>query len=907
MTQTKPEDQLKPNSSSIFAKLFASFMGVSLVLILAAVALFYQFSLRLTEANLHSEFLDLQDHQVALFERAHLSPLKNTLSMLSISASIEKLGQVSANEKLLVRFAIEREFQQIIRLSGNNYLSVRYIDANGNEQVVVEGNRRVRDYRSLVSSSDRAGRFFRRLRDAETGDIQFCKPWRDSNEQLRFFAGIALSEPDVGGFGGIVLIETHLNEFANHINQLRFREHTVASLLLKHERSSTQDDDIHYVPIVLDDNIKPSILIRFEMPKAVLQNQVNAIAITALVALLLSLGAVLIVATMQARAISAPLRDLVAASRRVAQGVFEPIRFDSRYSELSELADSFNVMIEELRSSLQQLQADIQRRRAIEQDLSDHKNNLERLVEARTLEFRDLNYMFQLVLDTIPIRVFWKDTNLLYLGCNKYFANDAGFTSSEQLVGKSDYDMGWRDQADLYRADDRRVIESGEAQLYYEEPQTTPDGDTIWLRTSKIPLRDSSGQIIGVLGSYENITQRKQVELELENTRIEALRASEAKSMFLANMSHEIRTPMNAILGMMHLAIQSGLDPSQADYIRKAQYSAESLLRIINDILDFSKIEAGKLVLENKNFEVMAVIDNVINLTRLKAEEKGISIDIDVEQAIPDYLNGDPVRLGQILINLTSNAVKFSRDGGHVSIRVRLLEADADRVVLEFSITDQGIGMSEEQLDRLFQSFSQADASTSRQYGGTGLGLAISRQLTQMMGGDIHVQSEESVGSTFYFNVALKPADSNYVDAEMDARNDKTLQQAITRLAGARVLLVEDNDLNQELVRELLRYENIEVDSAENGQQALEALSQARYDLVLMDCQIPVMDGYEATRRIRMQPALQDLPVVALTANVMQEDISRALASGMNDHIGKPVDPYSMFITMAKWLKEHHD
>ncbi len=892
---------------TILRRLFANLMGVSLVLTLVAVFIFYQFSLRLHEASIRAEFVEFQARHVALFERAYLSPLKNTLAMMSISASIHNMERVSSNEQVLVRFDIEREFQQLIRLSGGNYASVRYVDAIGNERVVVSGNRRVRQYRNLLGNKDsdsaaNPSRLFRRLMEMKPGRIAFSDPQRRAEEHIGFFAGIALTEPDVGGFGGAVIIENDLGEFEQQTRELRFHDYSVADLILDGETAAQSTGDTSYSSITLAGEGSPRLQIRFTLPREIHESRLEIITWTAVAALFVSLVIVLLVATRQARSIASPLRDLVTASRRVASGVFEPIQYHAEYAELNELSDSFNIMTGKLQTTLDQLREDIVRRKQIEHDLQRHRDDLESLVEQRVQEIHELNNMIQLVLDTIPIRVFWKDLDLVYVGCNQHFAEDAGFATPQEIIGKTDYEMGWIEQAELYRQDDQSVIDSGELRLNYEEPQTTPDGEKIWLRTSKIPLRNTNGEIIGVLGSYENITERKQVEIELENTRIEALRANEAKSIFLANMSHEIRTPMNAIIGMMHLAMQSGLSPAQAEYIRKAKLSADNLLKIINDILDFSKIEAGKLILEEKNFQVSSVITNMVNLIKLKAEEQGIALNVDIAPDVPRFLNGDPLRLGQVLINLASNAVKFSRSGGQVDIQARLKSTDADSVEVEFAVIDQGIGMNEQQIARLFQSFSQADASTSREYGGTGLGLAISRQLTQLMGGDIGVQSEAGSGSRFFFSVRLKHADADYVEADEDNRDDSLLQQAIASLAGARVLLVEDNELNQELVQELLSYEGISVVTAANGKLALEALASHAIDLVLMDCQMPVMDGYDATRAIRQQHDLRQLPVIALSANVMKEDIARALDSGMNDHIAKPVDPYAMFVTMAKWL-----
>ncbi len=642
------------------------------------------------------------------------------------------------------------------------------------------------------------------------------------------------------------------------------------------------------------------------------------------------------------------------------------------------------------------------------------------IIERKRAEetLRASHQIIQGIINAIPVRVFWKDRNLVYLGCNEIFARDAGFVDPKDIVGKDDYQMGWRDQAELYRADDRQVIESGRPKLLIEEPQTTPFGNTVVLLTSKIPLRSSEGEIIGVLGTYmditerkraeealeeseerfkaqyqgspaptftwqkhgadfvlvdfneaaraitdgkvskfvgrrasdlysdrqeilrdlllchderevirreirsqnfmpgalliatfasvppnlvlvhlEDITERKRAEQELQQTNRDlkiaieqsnelaeqARKANAAKSEFLANMSHEIRTPMNAVIGMTGLLQSSGLSPDQRECVEIIHSSGETLLSIINDILDYSKIEEGKGELESQPFNLHECIESSTDLVTSMAAEKGLRLTYALDDKVPEGLMGDVTRLRQILVNLLSNAVKFT-EAGQVSVNVTSQQKGGHHELC-FTVRDTGIGIPPDKMNRLFQSFSQIDMSTTRKYGGTGLGLAISKKLTEMMGGKIWAESEMGKGSAFHFTILAETA-----PVGIPARKPLKLDELPASQSGSlRLLLAEDNIVNQKVALRMLRKLGYHADVVANGLEVLQALERQAYDIILMDVQMPEMDGFEATKAIHERWQKEAPHIIALTAHALDGDREKCLAAGMDDYIAKPM------------------
>ncbi len=492
------------------------------------------------------------------------------------------------------------------------------------------------------------------------------------------------------------------------------------------------------------------------------------------------------------------------------------------------------------------------------------------------------------VLNSIPHSVFWKDCHSVYQGCNKQFAIDTGLSDPQEVKNKTDYALPWtKKDAESFINDDREVISSKMPKRNIIEQLSKADGKRIWVSTIKVPLFDQNGDSLGVLGLYEDITERRTSEFELLKAKEAAEEANRTKSLFLANMSHEIRTPMNGIIGFAKLLELSELNDSQKEFVSVINSSSKHLLDIINDILDISRIEAGKIKLDNSFLEPGDLINQVIETFRPAIENRGLSYKINISPEINYKIYGDPTRLSQLLFNLINNSIKFTEKGS-IEAGIEQLHKTDGNALLRFSVTDTGIGIEKEKLSKIFDTFFQIDDSYTKKYQGTGLGLAIVKNLVNLMGGDINVQSAAGLGTRFDIDISFK------IEENIESAGNKKTPGTVVKQKfgeGLKALIVEDDNISARLADLIIKKYGFTTRIVTTGLKAIELISEEKFDIVLMDIQLPEMDGLSAINLIKSKKEADGnfkVPVIALTAYALSGDREKFIEAGANDYLSKP-------------------
>ncbi len=762
-----------------------------------------------------------------------------------------------------------------------------------------------------------------------------------------------------------------------------------------HGFGNVEIDNTPYYAATLKSESLPWLFF-FLVPKIEINNSINAIINTFLISIILTIIIISILYIVSVNImVTKPILSLTRETRNfTSKGNIDVDKLSKSKDEIGVLSRDFCNMFNEI---------------------AKYRDSMEKLVLERTADLEKLNQ----AVEQSPSSIIITDTNGVIEYVNPSFTELTGYSFDESIGQKPNIlNSGTHDNKLFTELWD--TILSGKI-WKGELLNNKKDGQQYWEQVSIAPVKDENGLILHFVAVKNDISLNKKIQKELASAKTAAEEATKAKSDFLANMSHEIRTPMNAIIGLDSLLEKTKMSSKQSDYVKKIGLSAKNLLGIINDILDFSKIEAGKLDIENIEFIINDVMGNLTNMIGEKSKDRGIELIYTQDMNIPRNLIGDPLRLGQILLNLTNNAIKFT-EKGEIEVSTKLISRTDKKIIVQFDVRDTGIGLTDKQQKKLFKSFSQADSSTTRKYGGTGLGLTISKKLSQLMGGDIDVKSISGQGSTFYFTVqftvgdqediycipddlkgldiliidenrsaklaltkyleylkfnvtSVSPnelrnnessyalmfidngiSDTSLVNKIKDRGNSKVIitsnsnrpntqadesstegflikpidpmvllnsilelfgkktdtknivqtydskPEDFEKIIGAKILLVEDNEINQQVAVETLEHEGFFVDIADNGKIAVDMVGNG-YDLILMDLQMPIMDGYEATSEIRNLQDYKDLPIIAMTADAMSGVREEVINSGMNDYVTKPIDAAALWSALTLWIK----
>ncbi|MHC4721275.1 MAG: ATP-binding protein [Planctomycetota bacterium] len=584
------------------------------------------------------------------------------------------------------------------------------------------------------------------------------------------------------------------------------------------------------------------------------------------------------------------MKDTRKKGREVKKHVIEELRPAKNQQQAS--------VIERLRSGEQQLKAANQQLQAHEQQLMAANQQL----EAREQQLKATNQKLRTLIDNLPDQIYIKDAQSRFTASNRAVAECMGAATPEELIGKTDLDFYPKEQASQYYADEQKIMRTGQALINKDEPHADKNGNMRWILTTKLPLYDREGKVIGLVGISRDITERREVREHLRQAKEAAESANKAKSQFLANMSHEIRTPLNAII-----SISKALSRSDTDNLIHKQFegldiiyrSSQRLLLLINDILDLSKIESGKLEVKLREFSLDALLAGIRSMVLTLKDNRAVDFVIQKAESVPDNVISDAQKVHDILTNIISNSVKFT-DSGKIILKIY---AEQDR--LFFEVSDTGIGIGESDIKHVFDEFTQADSSTTRQYPGTGLGLAICKKMVELLGGSIEVESKLGEGTTVKFNV---PIGATGVAASQDSAKSDVIPRPLdteSELGSVellpKVLIAEDDEFSRAAVRMMLenRYELI---FARDGREVVEKYFSTSPDVVLMDIMMPHMDGYEAFDEISRTALDPLVPIIALTAKAMKNDRDELLAHGFTDYISKPIDDEILIKTIDKHL-----